>query len=299
MSERTSLHCGACDAGERADGEPSTNREGRLRGIWRRIQMPLLLAFVLLYAKCTNLDVPAPQRAEAEMSAPVAESALPDAQKELLRRAREDPIGLLEDALRAYDRRVRDYEGVFVIQERIRGILNAPGTSSFRFRNDPFSVVVRRLNEGGRARRLLYVEGENDGKMIVRPTGILGRIASGILIDPHGSVARKGCLNAITDFGLRNALARILAAYKQSAAQKQLTSECSGVGELGGKRTLVFRKTGPAGKVVFELDVETLLPLRVRRYTPDDKLLAMYRYKDLRFNCGFTDSEFSRKANGF
>jgi hypothetical protein len=287
MSERRVSHGGASGAGERADGESSTGREGRLRGIRRRIRMPLLLAFVLLYAKCTNIDGTAPQRAEAEISAPVAESALPDAQKELLRRAR------------TYDRRVRDYEGVFVIQERIGGTLNAPGTSRFRFRNDPFSVTVHRLNEGGRARRLLYVEGQNDGKMIVRPTGVLGRIASGILIDPHGSVARKGCLNAITDFGLRNALTRILAAYKQSAARKQLTSECHGVGELGGRRTLVLRKAGPAGKVIFELDVETLLPLRVRRYAPDDELLAMYRYKDLRFNCEFTDSEFSRKANGF
>ena len=147
--------------------------------------------------------------------------------------------------------------------------------------------------------RLVYVDGLHNGKMIVQPAGILQKLAARVMIDPLGSTALKHSLNPVTDFGLRSSIARVLNAYRAAQQQGQLNSECLGLGELDGKQVLTLSKSSPIEKTVVDMEVETLIPLRIRRYTPDGDMTAMYRYKDLSFNCGLADSDFTPEGNGF
>ena len=50
---------------------------------------------------------------------------------------------------------------------------------------------MRRLSGRSRVDRLLYVEDQNDGKVIVRPAGLLGKLVPPVELDPHGEMARQ------------------------------------------------------------------------------------------------------------
>ncbi|KPK83552.1 MAG: hypothetical protein AMJ81_07975 [Phycisphaerae bacterium SM23_33] len=265
---------------------------------WRYARVPTLLVLALVFVKCAQPDGRLPTQLGAQVLLSPAGSQGDRAHAKLIRRAQEDPIGLLEEGLEKCGKRLGSYDGLFILQERIDGQLGEPVASYFRFRTSPFSVAMRRLRGKSRITRLLYVEGQNNGQLVVRLSGLLGKLASGVEVDPDGPLARKGCLHAVTDFGLENALKRILKAYKQAAGRNQLDSECLGIGMLEGRLVLTLKKTGPDGSTIVDLDVETLLPVRVRRYTAEDMLLAYYHYKNLNFSRSFTDAEFSREANG-
>lgn len=270
----------------------------RILRLWRYARVPTLLVLALVFVTCAHPEADLPARAGAQMLSSPTASGVDRGHADLVQRAQKDPIGLLEEGLRRCGRRLGSYDGVFVLQERINGQLRDPVTSYFRFRSHPFSVAMRRRRGKSRISRLLYVEGENNGQLVVRPSGLLGKLAPSVEVDPHGPVARKGCLRPVTDFGLENALKRILQGYRRAAGQNQLESECLGLGELEGRLVLTLKKTGPDGSTIVDLDVDMLLPVRVRRYRGEDMLLACYQYKDLNFSRSFADAEFSREANG-
>lgn len=270
----------------------------RLRGLWRPIQVTTLLTLSMMCVKCASPGCGSTGELEATMLIPAARLPTGLASEELIQWAQDDPVGLLTEGLSRCRGGLGSYDGEFILRERIDGQLNGPVTSHFKFRSEPFSVVMRRLRGRSRITRVLYVEGRNEGRMIVRPSGLLGKLAPNVEVDPHGLIARKHSRRAITDFGLENTLLRLVAAYNRPADQGHLELECLGLSELGGRAVVTLQKTSPTGKTVTDLDVEMLLPLRVQEYTPDDLLVASYQYTKLRFNCRFGDRDFSREVNG-
>ena len=257
-----------------------------------------MLTVSMMCVKCASPGCGATGELEATTLIPAARPPTGLAGEQLVQWARNDPVGLLVEGLSRCRGRLGSYDGEFILRERIDGRLNGPVTSHFKFRSAPFSVAMRRLRGRSRITRLLYVAGRRGGKMIVRPSGLLGRLARRVEVDPHGALARKNCRYAITDFGLENALRRLLEAYRQDAAHGRLQSECLGLGKLEGRAVLTLQKTGPAGMTLADLDADTLLPVRVRRYTAGGELLAHYHYRHLRFGCDLAEADFSEEANG-
>ena len=268
-------------------------------GLLRPAPALCIAVLMLLSLRCASPDGVAVVVADVEAVTAIAQPAAGEEHEGVLRQASEDPVGLLELALQRYDDRVTDYAGTFVLQERIDGKLNQQMTNDFKFRTSPFSLMMHRVKGGGRLSKLVYVAGLNDGKMIVEPAGLLRALAASVMLDPLGSTARASSLNPITDFGLRCTISRVLDAYRAAQARGQLNSECLGLGELDGRQVLTLSKSSATEKTVIDMEVETLLPLRIRRYTTEGEIIAMYRYKDLRFNCGLADSDFTPEGNGF
>jgi hypothetical protein len=228
-------------------------------------------------------------------SIPVSASA---GQDDLVARAKRDPAGLLADALDRYDRQVRDYAGVFTRQEVHNGKLQPLMACRFQFRQEPFSVAMQVTEGAGRADRMVFVEGRNDGKMLVHPTGLAGKLMPCVAIDPEGEQARQNTSRTIKDFGLRNAMERLLGRYRDSRRQGQLRTECLGIHDLGGQRVLVLKATDRLGEVLTELDVDRLVPLRIRAYDPAGKPVGLFVFTGLQFNQGLGDEAFSKESNG-
>ncbi len=268
-------------------------------GLLRPAPALCIAVLMLLSLRCASPDAAVVVAADVEAVTAIAQPVAGEEHEGILRQASEDPVGLLVRALQRYDDRVADYAGTFVLQERIDGRLNRQMTNNFKFRTSPFSLMMHRVEGGGRLSKLVYVAGLNDGKMIVQPAGFLRALASRVKLDPLGSTARASSLNPITDFGLRCTISRVLEAYRAAQAQGQLNSECLGLGELDGTQVLTLSKSSATEKTVIDMEVDTLLPLRIRRYTIEGEIIAMYRYKDLRFNCGLADSDFTPEGNGF
>jgi hypothetical protein len=216
---------------------------------------------------------------------------------ELLNRAASEPVALLREAVGRLDAAVRDYEGTFVYQQVCEGNLSKPSICRFKFRCEPFSLLLEWTEGAGRVDRLLYVDGQNDGNMIVRPTGWIGRIIRAASIDPLGKRALKGGARPITQFGLRQALLRILDRYQTAQEANTLRSECLGLLALDGAPVIQLRKVSDEDILLIDLDVASLLPVRIRKLDPAGNLLLFCRYVNLKFNNGFDGRTFSREAN--
>jgi hypothetical protein len=73
--------------------------------------------------------------------------------------------------------RVSDYTATFSKQEAVDGVMGDPQVMFLKLRHRPFSVYFKWL-EGDVGRELLYVDGQNDGNMIVRLGGLNERLAN-------------------------------------------------------------------------------------------------------------------------
>ena len=216
----------------------------------------------------------------------------------LIDQARRDALGLLSDALDRYDQRIGDYEGVFAHQEVFRGKLRELTVCRFKFRQKPFSVAMHITEGVKRADRMLYVEGKHDGKLLVHPAGFLGRIIKCTAIDPEGPGVREDSSRTIKEFGLRNMLTGALKRFEAARRRGDLRINCMGVSELGGRRALVLQGKDRLGDLLIELDVEHLVPLRIRQHDPSGRTVGLFWFKELRLNPGLTDAAFSKAANG-
>lgn len=257
-----------------------------------------LFGMVVTSSRCTNSTGITDLSSAAAGLAPLRAGKSTAKETRLIDQAESDPVGLLEKGLQWHDTKLRDYEGTFHLQELRDGGASLSAVCRFKFRSDPFSLAMWWLRGAGRIDRLLYVAGLNDGQMIVHPTGLTGRLLGAVAVDPGGKMARKGGTRPITEFGMRNALVRILESFRRDAGRGALRSRCLGLGMLEGRRVLTLEKLSTDGKLIVDLLAEALVPVRIRRFAADGQLTAFYQYSGLRFNRGFTDTTFSPAAVG-
>src|SRR5207244_10011064 len=86
------------------------------------------------------------------------------------------------------------------------------------FREKPFSVLFK-WKEGWRlAEKTLYVEGENEEMLLVRPSGKLARAVAGDLVirDPEGKDAKASGRYSLKEFGMNKGILRTLASWKDA-----------------------------------------------------------------------------------
>jgi hypothetical protein len=261
--------------------------------------VPVLLLVLLGGSCCVDITGASGVRAVSVALAAPAPCESTAQESELIKRASTDPIGLLEEGVRLHQEHLQDYEGTFSFRRPEDRGLGELVVCRFKFRAEPFSVALQWIQGASRIDRVLYVKGQNGNQMMVHPTGLAGRLVSGVKVDPHGERATKGGQRPVTQFGLRNALTRVLESYKKDAGQGTLQSSCLGLGELNGARVITLEKVRSEEKLIIDLEAKMLSPVRIRHYASDGRLLAFYQYGDLRFNCGFNDATFSRNANGF
>ena len=134
--------------------------------------------------------------------------------------AREQPLEFLKECIIRYQREVKSYRLKMSKQERIGRTEEPAEIIEVAFREEPFSVVLK-WDEGARmAKRTLYVQGQNDGKLLVVPTAkiylTLAKVKGHqvkddlIHVDPLGEDALQSGRFPITTFGMSNGLYRLL-----------------------------------------------------------------------------------------
>src|SRR6266849_3317216 len=158
------------------------------------ICLPLCLLMAPAYPEVTTSEEP-------QTSATISQEALPT----------KDPLAFLEKCLERYDQQgIKGYSCTFQKQERIDGKLQPSEEIEVFFRAKPFSVFMHWVRGAKRAASVLYVEGENEDKMLVRPTGLAGAFVKVAARDPEGDEARQAGRYTIKQFGLNKTLQRTL-----------------------------------------------------------------------------------------
>jgi Protein of unknown function (DUF1571) len=260
--------------------------------------LPLCLLMAPSLPKVASHSPPAPQ-IRADESPPES-----DAQK-MERLAREDPVGFLEQCLKHYDATIQGYTLTMEKQERLGGKLNKKEVIEVAFQDKPHSVFLHWLEGQRLAEAALYVEGENDGKMLVRPSGpLLRRLV--VERDPDSEEAKQSGRFTLKEYGLKKGMERTLFTWKAARDKGKLHVEYLGeqkVKEAGDRACFVLKRTRyaePEADGVTELtifvDKENWLQVGSICKGEEGKLIGEYYFHDVKLNPEFKPEQFKRES---
>jgi hypothetical protein len=219
--------------------------------------------------------------------------------------AKTNPIAFLEACIRRYDREVKGYTATLYKQERLSGQLERTEVIDVAFRDEPFSVLMKWREGTRRANTVLYVKGENQDQLLVRPSGVFS-VAGVVRRDPFGLDAKKAGRYALPEFGIKIGMQRALASWQRAAKKDALHLEYQGVKhikEAGGRRCWVLHRTGYAkpeedgiSEFTAYIDTETWLQLGTVLKNSEGQLIGSYFFRDVHLNPTFKPDTFSPEA---
>lgn len=206
---------------------------------------------------------------------------------------------------------VSDYTATLYKQERIGGELLEGNTMTMKLRHEPFSVYMKWL-DGDRGRQLIYVDGQNDGNMLIQLGGVKGRLLGTLRINPTGSQAMAESRYPVTGAGLLHLAQKVLE-YRKLDLERGTGVHCEmhDNQELNGRPCYVFVTTYDSPefsetyrKAVLYIDKELSMPICVRNYTwavdanpetiDDETLIEFYSYSDVEIEQQLADADFDR-----
>jgi hypothetical protein len=217
------------------------------------------------------------------------------------------PVAFLEESILRYQRDVTGFTLTMQKQELIGGQLQKKEIVKAAFRDEPHCVYMEWLEGARKAERVLYVENENEGKMLVRPTPLLRKLAGDIVPREVDSAdARSSGRLTMNEFGLKKAMLRTLTGWQAAASHGTLHVEYLGEQspkETGDRPCYVLRRTQyahPEADGVTELtifvDKETLLQVGSIARGEGGKLIGEYYFRDIVLNPEFSSGQFTRAA---
>jgi hypothetical protein len=219
-----------------------------------------------------------------------------------------DVLGYLQACLKHYQQTVKGYTLSFRKRERTAGTLHPWESIEAYYRDDPHSAFFDWQEGARKALKALYIEGENknaQGKSQILalpapPFTGLGVVKS----DTDSADSKRSGRYPLSEFGLKEAMQRVLDAWKAADAEKTLHVEYKGlckVPEAGDRichawqRTAFARPEGEDGvtEVTIFVDCETLFQVGTIVRGKDGELLGEYYFRNIRLNPEFKPDQFT------
>lgn len=205
------------------------------------------------------------------------------------------PQEIMQRMVRAYNG-IRDYTALFLKRERINGTLLPLETIELRFQA-PFKVYMA-WREPHPGRVIVYIEGENDNKILVNPGGLLRFLR--LKLGPTSALAMQNTRHSILEVGLQKTIAYLEREYERGRREGQVTLTAQGDDEMADRPayrlTLVFHADRTAGYYAQRgeiwVDTAHFLPIRLSLYDWDNQLYAYYEYRNLQLNPGLGPEAF-------
>lgn len=205
------------------------------------------------------------------------------------------PGEVLEKAVAAFAK-VNDYACILHRKERFNGTVKEQESIRFKFRK-PGSYSMRW--NGDMVERAVYVEGQNDNKMMIRATGIFNFIRLGV--DP--AMALKYGRHTIMDADIGHILNLFEQNYRKARSDRDAQVAYDGEEALDGRPTWRFKALLPEGRgyyghrILVHIDQGLLLPVRIEVYGWQDEFLEMYAYSKLAVNVGLSADDFDIRGD--
>jgi hypothetical protein len=231
---------------------------------------------------------------------------------DLTQKAGEHPLAPVVRTLKAtqdeIDRNVRDYSCTLVKQERVDGELGEMQHIMLKVMHQPFSVYMSFLKPYA-GREVVYVDGQNNGKLVVLEAG-MKRMLGKMNLDPQGSLAMSGQKHPITDVGFRNLTAKLTKMWEGEMKFAECDVTTNPETHVAGRSTTMIQITHPVPRQDFRfhvarlfLDNELKVPIHFDAYMWPEKegadplLDESYTYMNLKLNNGYTAREFDAANN--
>lgn len=229
-------------------------------------------------------------------------------------------IKIARSRLETIRRDVKDYQAIMVKRERIDGVLREPEFLKVKIRNRrigetnvPFSVYLRFLKpKENRGREVIYVEGQNNGKLIAHdvPGTIKGMLT--VYLDPTGWMAMENSRHPIYEAGLENLVVKLVEKAERDRAAGQCEVEYIETAKINDRPCTKIKVTHAERKEPYDfhvaevyIDQELQVPVRYAAYDwpatagGEPELMEEYTYLNLELNVGLTDLDFDPKNPGY
>jgi hypothetical protein len=223
--------------------------------------------------------------------------------------------------LKVVEESVSDYTCTLVRRERIDGHLSNQSFASVKLRHQqvrdqavvvPFSVYMRFLGPAEvEGREVLYVRGQNDGKMIVRRGGRRFKFIT-VAIDPLGDLATSDSRYPITAMGMKSLIERLIEVGKEELKHDEINVKYFPGAKVNGHACTQVKVTHPIRRDHFRyhiaevfIDEALQLPIRFASYDwpkeegANPKLMEEYTYLDVKLNTELTDWDFDRRNQSY
>ena len=234
---------------------------------------------------------------------PAATAGQPKTVFDLTQKQGEHPLAPVLRVLKTtedfIDRDIHDYSCTLVKQERVDGELGEMQHILLKVMHQPFSVYMSFLKPYA-GREVVYVDGQNSGKLIVLEAG-MKRMLGKMTLDPQGSLAMSGQKHPITDVGFRNLCTKLGKMWEGETkfAECEVTSDPNT--HISNRSTTMIQVVHPVARQDFRfhvarlfLDNELKVPIHFDAYTWPDQaggeppLEERYTYTNLKLNNGYT-----------
>lgn len=220
--------------------------------------------------------------------------------------AKRKPVEFLELCLAEYDKNVTcGYRCHFVKQERVKAKLRDPEKLRVNFRAKPFSVHMFWLEGAEYCESSMYVQGENDGKLLAR--SMLFDIRGPVVTRPvNAPDAKSASRFPITEFGIKAGMVSTIRSMKAAMEKGTLTMSYEGIdkpAKVGDRPCYKLVRTpydppedDNIMKLTIWIDCDTLMQVGSELIDVEGNLIAEYYFRDIELNPAFSDEQFTRKA---
>jgi hypothetical protein len=223
----------------------------------------------------------------------------------------QEAMATARDAIHEIEDSVHDFSATIVKKERIGDKLIE--TVMFaKIREKPFAVYLyfldRSDNKGVKGREVVYVEGRNEGKLIVHTPGLQDATVGKMALPPKGLLAMMDERHPIVEIGLANLCRQLIQRGDAAGDPSQVQVKRYPRARINTRPCFLYEIIYPVQEPkvrgylarVF-VDSQLRFPIRVEVYEiPVDqglmpRLLEEYTYLDLKLNVGYSDADFDPK----
>lgn len=203
--------------------------------------------------------------------------------------------------------KVRDFEYIFA---KVRNHKERDGKVTV-----PFGVYLYFLKpESMKGREVLYIEGENDDKMIAHeaPSSLLYRTVGSVWLKPDGPIAMKDQRYPLTDIGIENLVLKLIERGNRDRENGPCKVEFKEGAKVNGRVCTVLEVKHEDRNKKWDfhfaqifIDDELRIPIRYAAYDwpagSDEKPLVLeeYTYTKLKLNVGLGDEDFDHKNKDY
>ncbi len=211
---------------------------------------------------------------------------------------------------------IRDYTAVVVKREQINGSVSEYEYLGVKIRNRqvengkikvPFSVYLTFLAPASmKGREVIYVEGQNAGKLVAHEGGMKGRFLPTVSLDPNGMMAMRNQRYPITDMGVENLVVKLIEKGERDRSSGPCKVEFQKGAKVDKRECTVVTVKHDVKKPCYDfceaqifIDNEYNVPVRYCAYEwprsagGEKRLLEEYTYLQLKTNVGLTDMDFN------
>lgn len=204
---------------------------------------------------------------------------------------------------------IKDYETVFIKQERIKDQLTRQ-VMEMKFRQEPFSVYLKYLDPHS-GREVIYVEGQNKGNFLVHEDGIKSLVGT-LSFLPTCDEAMRENHYPVTKIGMANMLDVIIQQWDSELKSSDVEVKYYPNAKVGDQECTLIISLHPESRPQFKfhktslyLDKATNLPIRVEQFGfphaagEAPPLEEEYNYTSLKTNVGLTSHDFDTKNKNY